>query len=493
MNRKSGILLHISSLPSPYGVGTLGKEAYAFADFLSDAGQSCWQLLPLGPTSVYDSPYQSFSTYAGNPYFIDLDLLREAGLLEAADYADADFGDDPARVDFGKLYCNRYPVLRLAYERGKRDNGEALRAFVESKPWLPDYALFMALKAHFNGVMWTQWPDADIRMRKPEALARYREQLRDEIGFQTFMQYCFFTQWERLRAYVKEKGLRLIGDLPIYVPLDSADVWVSPQLFQLDGDLQPVRVAGVPPDYFSADGQLWGNPLYDWDAMRADGYRWWIDRVRAAGALYDVVRIDHFRGLASYWSVPAGEATARVGEWVPGPGLPFVRALTGALPSLSLIAEDLGFLTDDVMALLKDTGLPGMKVIQFAFDSREESDYLPHNYTPHCICYTGTHDNTTAAGWFDEAAPADVQKAIAYRGLNGEETYHYGLIRAGMSSVAELCMSQMQDYLGAGGDCRMNTPGTVGNGNWCYRLKKGELTQALANRIRAMTELYGRL
>ena len=493
MQRKSGVLLHISSLPSPYGIGTLGKEAYAFADFLSAAGQSYWQLLPLGPTSVFDSPYQSFSTYAGNPYFIDLDLLCEDGLLEKSDYAGLDFGSDPAKADFGKLYENRYPALRRAYERSQSRPQDALQAFAAKTPWLNDYALFMALKSHFGGVMWTQWPDEGIRLRRPEALAHYRALLHDEIDFQTFVQYCFFTQWERLRAYVRGKGIRLIGDLPIYVPLDSADVWVSPRLFQLDSDLQPVAVAGVPPDYFTADGQLWGNPLYDWDAMRLDDYRWWIERVRAASALYDTVRIDHFRGLASYWSVPAGDTTARGGKWVQGPGVALVNALTDALPTLSLIAEDLGYLTEDVITLLRDTGLPGMKVIQFAFDSREESDYLPHNYTPRCVCYTGTHDNTTAAGWFAEAAPEDVAKAVAYLGLNERETYHYGLIRAGMSSVAELFVTQMQDYLGLGSEGRMNTPGTIGHGNWCYRLRPGELTDALSARIREMTKLYGRL
>lgn len=493
MNRKSGVLLHISSLPSPYGIGTLGRDAYAFVDFLSAAGQSCWQLLPLGPTSVFDSPYQSFSTYAGNPYFIDLDMLREEGLLTEADYADCDFGDNPGKADFGKLYQNRYPVLRKAYARGGEQLSARIEAFAAEKPWLADYALFMALKSHFDGAMWTKWPDEGIRIRRPESLAYYRALLSDEIGFQRFIQYCFFSQWERLRAYVRAHGIKLIGDLPIYVPLDSADVWVSPGLFQLDNDLQPIAVAGVPPDYFTADGQLWGNPLYDWDAMRRDGYSWWIARVRAAGALYDTVRIDHFRGLASYWSVPAGDETARNGKWVPGPGVDLLNTLTGALPELSLIAEDLGYLTEDVIALLSETGLPGMKVIQFAFDSREESDYLPHNYLPHCICYTGTHDNTTAAGWFAEAAPEDVKKAIAYLGLNERETYHYGLIRAGMSSVAELFITQMQDYLGLGSEARMNTPGTIGHGNWCYRLRPGELTEALAQRMRAMTELYGRL
>lgn len=493
MNRKSGILLHISSLPSPHGIGTLGKEAYAFADFLSDAGQSCWQLLPLGPTSVYDSPYQSFSTYAGNPYFIDLDLLCEAGLLTQSDYADADFGGDPARADYGKLYQNRYPVLRRAYERSKLLSHEALDAFVESKPWLPDYALFMALKEYFGGVMWTQWPDADIRMRRPEAISRYRALLGDEIGFQTFMQYCFFTQWERLRAYVKEKGIRLIGDLPIYVPLDSADVWAEPAQFQLDAARMPLAVAGVPPDYFSADGQLWGNPLYDWGAMRADGYGWWMRRLDAVSRLYDVVRIDHFRAFSTYWRVPMGEKTARVGEWVRGPGMDFIGAVQARFPAMEIIAEDLGCLSEDVYALVRESGLPGMKVLEFAFSPGEPSEYLPHAYPRGCVCYTGTHDNATITGWFSEASEAEIDTAVRYLGLNEREGYHWGMLRGGMGSVADLFVAQMQDFLGLGASARMNVPGTLGGTNWQWRLLPGQLDDALADRMHEYARIYGRL
>lgn len=494
MERSSGILMHISSLPSPYGIGTLGREAYAFVDFLAEAGQRYWQLLPLGPTGVFDSPYQSFSTYAGNPYFIDLDLLRDEGLLEENDYCTLDFGTDADRADFGKLYRNRYPVLRRAYARYRERDGweEALSALMQREPWLPDYALFMALKSHFGGLAWTHWPDEAIRTRRPEALVRYRALLREEIGFHAFVQGCFFWQWEALRAYVAKRGVRLIGDLPIYVPLDSADVWTEPAQFQLDETLAPVAVAGVPPDSFSATGQLWGNPLYDWDAMESDGFSWWIDRVRAAGRLYDVVRIDHFRGLASYWSVPADASTAECGEWRKGPGMKLVGTLQREVGDVRLIAEDLGFLTEDVIRLREEAGLPGMKIVQFAFDSREKSDYLPHNYKRNCICYTGTHDNTTARGWFSDASPADVEKAVAYLGLNAEEGYGYGLIRGGMSSVAELFIATIQDYLDQDGSARMNTPGTVGNGNWCYRVAPGLLTDALASRIHRMTELYGR-
>ena len=330
-------------------------------------------------------------------------------------------------------------------------------------------------------------------MRKPDTIARFRLELAQDIDFHIFVQYCFFSQWDRLRSYVRQCGIKLIGDLPIYVPLDSADVWSSPELFQLDDALQPTAVAGVPPDYFTADGQLWGNPLYDWDAMQNTGYRWWIDRVRAAGGLYDLLRIDHFRGLASYWKVPAGAPTAKTGVWVKGPGMDLISALYKAVPEVKIIAEDLGYLTDDVIRLREQAKLPGMKIMEFAFDSREASDYLPHNYERECICYTGTHDNTTAAGWFEDADPQDVNKAIKYLGLNDMEGYANGLIRGGMSSVAMLFIAQIQDHLGVGNQARMNTPGTVGHGNWTYRVLPGELTGELAARIFDMTQLYGRL
>lgn len=493
MKRSSGILLPISALPSPYGIGTLGKAAYDFVEFLAASGQSWWQVLPVGPTSYGDSPYQSFSTYAGNPYFVDLDLLAEDSLLDQAELDAVDWGDDDAQVDYGKIYENRFLLLQKAAKIGLVRDAAEITAFVEqNKGWLPDYALFMALKSHFGGLAWTHWPDEAIRTRRPEALVRYRALLREEIGFHAFVQGCFFRQWEALRAYVAKRGVRLIGDLPIYVPLDSADVWTEPAQFQLDETLAPVAVAGVPPDSFSATGQLWGNPLYDWDAMESDGFSWWIDRVRAAGRLYDVVRIDHFRGLASYWSVPADASTAEHGEWRKGPGMKLVGTLQREVGDVRLIAEDLGFLTEDVIRLREEAGLPGMKIVQFAFDSREKSDYLPHNYKRNCICYTGTHDNTTARGWFSDASPADVEKAVAYLGLNAEEGYGYGLIRGGMSSVAELFIATIQDYLDQDGSARMNTPGTVGNGNWCYRVAPGLLTDALASRIHRMTELYGR-
>ena len=492
MKRSCGILMPISSLPSPYGIGTLGKAAYEFVDFLVDAGQSWWQLLPVGHTSYGDSPYQSFSTYAGNPYFVDLDLLCEDGLLQKEEITALNWGGDPTKVDYETIYNNRFKALRLATQRGWERDAEQVNAFVEeNKGWLPDYALFMAVKAHFGMKAWIEWPDEDIRLRRPETLEAYREKLADDVRMYTYIQFLFFRQWEALRAYTKEKGIGIIGDIPIYVALDSADVWSDPGSFQLDERNVPTEVSGVPPDYFSEDGQLWGNPLYNWDAMKADGFGWWIRRVGGAGKLYDVIRIDHFRGFESYWAVPYGEETAKNGHWVKGPGMDLVGVLTSWFRDLSFIAEDLGFMTPEVKQLLQDSGLPGMKVLEFAFDSREPSNYLPHTYTPNCVCYPGTHDNTTLVAWQDEADPDDVAMARKYLGLNEEEGLHWGILRGGMSSVAELFVAQLQDYLGLGAEARMNTPGILG-GNWQWRMKEGRITSELTEKIAEMARIYGR-
>ena len=492
MKRSSGILMPISSLPSPHGIGTLGAEARKFVDFLADAGQSWWQILPVGPTSYGDSPYQSFSAYAGNPYLIDLDLLCEDGLLTPAEVNAVSWGTDPARVDYSAIYNGRFPLLHLAMGRGWERDADKVKAFSEENDaWLPDYALFMALKRHFGMSAWTEWPDEDIRLRRPEAVARYREELADDIRLFTYIQYLFFRQWEALRSYAHEKGIGIIGDLPIYVAMDSADVWADPRAFQLDERNVPAEVAGVPPDYFTADGQLWGNPLYDWDAMKADGYTWWIRRIAGASRLYDILRIDHFRGLESYWAVPYGETTAKVGRWVKGPGMDLMNVLTEKFPNIQFIAEDLGYLTPEVRQLLEDSGLPGMKVLQFAFDSREAANYLPHTYPRHCVCYAGTHDNSTLMGWKDEAAPADIAMAQEYLGLHDEEGFNWGVLRGGQSSVADLFIAQMQDYLGLGSEARMNTPGILG-GNWQWRMLPGQITDELTARIARMTSLYGR-
>lgn len=492
MDRASGILLPISALPSPYGIGTLGKAAYAFADFLHAAGQRYWQLLPLGPTSYGDSPYQSFSTFAGNPYFIDLDLLAEEGLLDKEDLAAADWGNDPRYVDYGKIYEVRFDVLRRAFLRGRERDREAVERFQAENPWLKNYALYMAVKAHFGMKSWLEWPDEAIRVRAPEAVARYEKELAEDVAFYTYLQYLFFKQWGELREYIHSLGIRIIGDLPIYVAMDSADVWAEPEFFQLGEGNIPTEVSGVPPDYFSADGQLWGNPLYDYDRMRQDGFGWWIRRVEGASRLFDVIRIDHFRGLESYWAVPYGAETAREGRWRKGPGMDLVGVLTQWFHGLDIIAEDLGFLTPEVHQLLRDSGLPGMKVLEFAFDAREPSNYLPHTYERNCVCYVGTHDNETVMQWREQADRADVTFARKYLGLNEAEGFHWGMIRGGMSSVADTFVAQMQDYLGLGAEGRMNTPGTLGN-NWRWRLLPGEASPALARKIRQYAHMYGRL
>ena len=491
MDRHSGILMHISSLPSPYGIGTLGREAYAFADFLRAAGQKYWQLLPLGPTSYGDSPYQSFSTFAGNPYFIDLDLLAEDGLLSPSELEAEDWGGQRRYVDYGRIYAARFGLLRKAFQAGYPRDRAAVEAFCRENKWLDNYALYMALKARFGMKSWLDWPDEDLRLRRAEALERAREELAEDIAFYAYLQYLFFRQWDALREYIHSKGIGIIGDLPIYVAMDSADVWAEPQSFQLDEQNRPKEVSGVPPDYFSADGQLWGNPLYDYDRMKADGYGWWIRRVEGAGRLFDIIRIDHFRGLESYWAVPYGADTAKNGRWRKGPGMDLVGTLTSWFPGLSFIAEDLGFLTPEVRRLLEDSGLPGMKVLEFAFDAREPSNYLPHTYNRHCVCYVGTHDNETVEQWRWQADRADVTFARKYLGLNDAEGFHWGMIRWGMSSVADTFLVQMQDCLGLGAEGRMNTPGT-GWGNWRWRLLPGEASPALAKKLRCYTKMYGR-
>ncbi len=491
--RKSGILMHITSLPGPCGVGSMGKTAYDFVDFLKAAGQSYWQILPLSPTGYGDSPYQSFSTFAGNHYLIDLGILVDRGLLEREELEGIDWGAEESRVDYGRLYTERSRLLKLAHSRfvENREYEEFVR---DNLLWLEDYALFMAIKEHFHGRDWQNW-SVSLLMRLPPVMDAYREELREAIRFQYFLQYEFFRQWKALRSYANEQGIRIIGDVPIYVPLDSADVWANPGMFQLDASRRPKVVAGCPPDSFTADGQLWGNPIYDWDRMKEDGYRWWIRRMRAAANMYDVVRFDHFRGFESYWAIPAGDRTAAFGHWEKGPGMDFVGAIRDALPDLEIIAEDLGFVTPEVKQLLSDSGYPGMKVLEFAFDSREASaaDYLPHCYPVNSVCYSGTHDNLTLGQWFEEADPADVTLAVDYLGLNEPEGYIWGVIRGAMGSVSRLCVIQMQDYLELGGEARMNHPGTLTSANWTWRARPGFATAELAERIYQMTKRYGRL
>ena len=488
--RKSGILMHVSSLPGPYGIGSMGKRAYAFVDFLKKAGQAYWQVLPLSPTGYGNSPYQSFSTYAGSPYLIDLDLLVEEGLLEKAEVEAVNWGEEEKRVDFGILYRERAKLLKAAFNRFAAD--EAYENFLEENAfWLPDYALFMALKDKFQGQGWQNW-SVSLMMRLPSVLESCRKELSEQIRFVYFQQYLFFRQWNALHAYANSQGIQIIGDVPIYVPLDSADVWAEPKLFQLDGSYRPRVIAGCPPDAFNADGQLWGNPIYDWEKMKQTGYAWWIRRMEAAARMYDVIRLDHFRGFESYWAVPAGSLTAAAGSWQKGPGMDLISALQKALPHLNCIAEDLGYMTPEVRQLQLDSGYPGMKVLQFGFDSREDADYQPHTYPVHSVCYSGTHDNPPLALWLEEALPADVEMATKYLGLNGQEGIIPGLIRGCMASVSDLCVIQMQDYLELGAGSRMNCPGFLGD-NWLWRAEEGVCTDELALRILEMTKRYGRL
>ncbi len=490
--RASGVLMHLTSLSSPYGIGAMGREARDFADFLAESGQTYWQILPIGPTSYGDSPYQSFSTFAGNPYLIDLDELAREGLLEPGEYQDLDWGGDPQSVDYGLLYERRYPVLQKAVERlrGKLPGDYSL-FLAETAQWLPDYALFMAQNDSHNEEPWQVWPEP-LRRRDPAALEEARRTCAGGVAFWQGVQYLFFRQWRALKKYANDKGIRFIGDLPIYVPLDSADVWARPDQFQLDEELRPTEVSGCPPDGFSADGQLWGTPLFDWDRMEQEGYGWWVERIRRQRGFCDVLRIDHFRGFEAYYAIPYGEETARNGHWRQGPGMKLFRAVEHALGRQEIIAEDLGFLTDGVRQLIRDTGFPGMKVLQFAFDSREESDYLPHTYDRRCVAYVGTHDNDTALGWLETCSAEDREFAVDYLKLNETEGYSWGLMRGAWASTAELAVVTAQDLLGLGHEARMNEPATLGM-NWKWRALPGAFTPELARKLRHETMTYRRL
>ena len=494
MDRSSGVIMHISSLPGKYGIGTFGEEAYKFGDFLKEAGQKYWQILPLGPTSFGDSPYQSFSAFAGNPYFIDFDLLRKDGLLEKEDYESVDFGSNEEDIDYGIIFRNKMKVLRKAYENSKSKDIKELKLFIEEEDaWLDDYALYMSVKNSFDLRSWQTW-DEDIRLRKPEAMFKYKEDLKDDISYWKFLQFEFFKQWTKLKTYLNELGIEIIGDMPIYVAEDSADVWANPDAFMLDKEtLRPLKVAGCPPDIFSATGQLWGNPIYDWNYMDDTGYSWWIDRVRESFKLYDILRIDHFRGFEAYWQIPYGDETAVNGEWVKGPGIKLFNAIKEELGEVNVIAEDLGYLTQEVIDFRNETGFPGMKVLQFAFDSREESDYLPHNYPVNSISYTGTHDNDTFRGWFEVTGNReDVEYSKKYLKLTEEEGYNWGFIRGVWSSVSHTAIALMQDFLNLGNEARINYPSTLG-GNWQWRVKDDALTDELAEKIYDITKLYGRV
>ena len=490
--RTSGVLMPISSLPSQYGIGTMGKEARRFVDFLEKGGQTYWQILPICPTSYGDSPYQSFSSFAGNPYFIDLELLCKDKLLTKKECESYKWGKKPQYVDYGIMYVNRYALLRKAYERFSKKTPADYEAFCSKEAeWLDEYTLFMALKDANGGVAWSEWDDA-LKFRKPEAMEEAKEKYADDIAFYKMLQYLFFKQWTALKAYANEKGIRIIGDVPIYVAMDSADVWANPTQFYLDKDLNPIEVAGCPPDAFSADGQLWGNPLYDWDYLAETDYEWWFERIKAASKLYDVTRIDHFRAFASYYSIPYPAENAINGEWVEGPRIKFFKMMEEAIGKIDIVAEDLGTLTPDVTELMEQTGYPGMKVLEFAFDSGEENDYLPHKYTENCIVYTGTHDNDTVMGWVETAKPEDVSYARSYCQMPEDEPYNWGLIRTAYESKAGMAIIPVQDILGLGKEARMNIPSTLG-GNWTWRVDKAALTDELAEKLKTMSVNSGRL
>ena len=503
MKRSMGVLMSISSLPSPYGIGCLDRAAYDFVDFLAQSGQTYWQILPLGPTGYGDSPYQSFSTFAGNPYFIDLDKLVKDGLLTRHACETAHLNHDPHRVDYQKQYRHRITLLREAFENSHHHDTPAYFAFCRANPWLDDYALFMAIKDEKGGIPLSAWED-NLRHRDPYTLDTYRHALAHEIDFHKFIQYTFDTQWKALKAYANHQGVKIIGDIPIYVSLDSADVWASPHLFRLNKDLTPTFVAGCPPDGFSPDGQLWGNPLYDWSAHAFEGFAWWKSRLAHCLDMYDVVRIDHFRGFDEYFAIPYGHTTAREGHWERGPGMSLFSAMGDLLTSQGqdiprVIAEDLGFMTPTVEALVRDSGFPGMRVLQFGFDARDtggqsESLHLPHNYPPHCVAYTGTHDNQTLVSWYHTITDEERQAVYNYVGGNypiGEPPVRR-LIAAVMKSSAELCVIPMQDWLELDDSTRMNTPATLGH-NWQWRMQKGSLTSDLSEEILQMTKAFGRV
>ena len=490
--RKCGILMPVFSLPSRYGIGCFSKEAYEFVDRLKAAGQKYWQILPLGPTSYGDSPYQSFSAYAGNPYFIDLDQLKEEGLLDSQDCELVALENVAERIDYARLYHTRFRILKRAFFKFNKEDSNYQNFLAANREWLEDYSLFMALKDKFEGKSWIEWEDS-IKNREEAALHYYQNELREEIEFYSFVQFKFKEQWNQLKAYANDQGIQIIGDIPIYVAFDSADSWANKELFQFNEDGLPSAVAGCPPDAFAKTGQLWGNPLYRWEYHKETDYEWWTKRIAYCFQLYDVVRVDHFRGFDEYYSIPYGEKTAENGCWKEGPGFEIFETMFRKLGKLEIIAEDLGYLTESVIELVKKTGYPGMKILQFAFDSREESDYLPHNYEHNCVVYPGTHDNDTIMGWYQSLKKEDKDLAIRYVGLDGvdEAEIPWYFIRLAMQSVADYCIIAMQDYLGLGSEARINIPSTVGD-NWRWRMSLEDFDSSLCERIKLMAETYRR-
>ncbi|NLZ83759.1 MAG: 4-alpha-glucanotransferase [Clostridiales bacterium] len=492
--RASGILMPIASLPSPYGIGSFSKCAYDFIDQLKLAGQKYWQILPIGPTGYGDSPYQSFSTFAGNPYFIDLGALVEEGLLTKEECEEWDYGDNPRYIDYEKIYLSRFIILRKAFNRS---NISLNKNFIQFKndniSWLEDYSLYMSIKDYNDGLSWVYWEE-DIKLRKNKALDHYKIKLKDDIEFYNYIQFLFVSQWKKLKGYANDNEIKIIGDIPIYVAFDSADTWSNPELFQLDKAQNPIAVSGCPPDGFSEDGQLWGNPLYKWDIHKATEFKWWIERIAYSFILYDFVRIDHFKGFDEYYSIPFGEDTARNGQWVKGPGEDLFKAIKKQLGEQNIIAEDLGYITESVRVLLKKTGFPGMKVLEFGFNSWEDSDYLPHNYVANTVVYTGTHDNDTLLGWLGNMSSEDRKFLLKYLNSNASDNKKicWDIICLAQQSVSDMCIIPIQDYLGLGSEARINVPSTVGL-NWKWRLLPGDIDKKLLKEIHKITKVYGRV
>lgn len=491
--RKSGILLHPTSLPGPDGIGDLGPEAYVWIQFLADAGISLWQILPLGPTGYGDSPYQCFSAFGGNPYLISPVLLLDQGWLEGSDFQDRPTFA-PGRVDFGPVIQWKMQILTRAFKRFRRyatkESLSEYQLFCSTQhEWLDDYALFMTIKEDNGGVSWTSWPES-LRIRDPHALEQYRRSHAEEIDRQRFFQFCFFSQWKRIKKFANQNGVSIIGDIPIFISHDSADVWSKPELFSLDDLGNPTVVAGVPPDYFSPTGQLWGNPHYRWDVHKISGFDWWIRRIKNCLETVDVIRLDHFRGFAGYWEIPANLPTAEIGEWKKGPGHEFFDAILTELGRLPLIAEDLGKITPDVVALRDSFNLPGMKILQFSFGTNGKEPFLPHNYTPNCVAYTGTHDNDTSIGWYKTAPEAQTKYCLKYVHSTGEDIA-WDMIRSIWGSVAAYAIAPMQDFLRLDGDSRMNFPGRP-SGNWGWRMQASQMNSDLASEIAELNQVYGR-
>lgn len=489
--RSAGILLPIFSLPSNYGIGTIGSEAYRFIDFLEKSRQKYWQILPIGPTGYGDSPYQSFSTFAGNPYFIDLDFLIEDGDLDRNEVENIKWFEKENKVDYGLIYNGRKYILEKAFQNSYSKYENQIEVFKkENEFWIEDYALYMALKKYFGMKSFIDWEDRDARLRKESAIEKYKELLKDDIKYYIFVQFLFYKQWSNLKAYANSKGIEIIGDIPIYVSPDSSDCWANPKLFLLDEENIPTFIAGVPPDYFSEDGQLWGNPLYNWQEMKKDDYNWWKQRIRGAKKLYDVIRVDHFRGFESFYKVKYGSSNARVGEWEKGGDIDFITSITKEFPDTKFMAENLGVQSEELTRLLQHSGFPGMKILCFAFDSDDKNEFLPHRYEKNCICYAGTHDNDTILSWSQTVAKHELDFAKLYGGLNEEEGICYGILRLGLSSIADVFIAQLQDYMELPNEARINTPGTA-VGNWCFRLDKIPQDE-LAQRIAKLCNIYSR-